>query len=153
MEEQKHIKDYIVDYLLEEKAKKSIDPVLAEWLAEDESNRKEFDLYKKIWEESLLYTESGTFDSVLAWEKVNTMNLQKKKYRKYLRNISYTVSGAAASLVSGASADAALAGGRTALPCVGIGNHASADPSGGCQGILCPISCRTSDNSGFGAVR
>ena len=30
MEEQKHIKDYIVDYLLEENAKKSIDPVLAE---------------------------------------------------------------------------------------------------------------------------
>ncbi|WP_293674353.1 FecR family protein [uncultured Parabacteroides sp.] len=99
MEEQKHIKDYIVDYLLEENAKKSIDPVLAEWLVEDESNRKDFDLYKKIWGESLLYTESGTFDSNLAWEKVNTMNLQKKKYRKHLWNISYMVSGAAASLL------------------------------------------------------
>jgi transmembrane sensor len=59
MEEQKHIKDYIVDYLLEEDAGKAVDPVLAEWLAEDESNRKDFDLYKKIWEESHLYTESG----------------------------------------------------------------------------------------------
>ncbi len=99
MEEQKHIKDYIVDYLLEEDAGKSVDPVLAEWLAEDESNRMDFDLYKKIWEESHLYTESGTYDSDLAWEKVDAINGQKKGSRQYLRNISYAVSGAAASLL------------------------------------------------------
>ena len=36
MEEQKQIKDYIVDYLLEDEDEKRLDPVLAEWLAEDE---------------------------------------------------------------------------------------------------------------------
>ena len=52
MEEQKQIKDYIVDYLLDGEDEKRLDPVLVEWLAEDESHRKEFFLYKKIWEES-----------------------------------------------------------------------------------------------------
>ena len=51
MEEQKTIKDYIVDYLLDGEDEKRLDPVLVEWLAEDESHRKEFNLYKKIWEE------------------------------------------------------------------------------------------------------
>ena len=55
MEEQKTIKDYIVDYLLDGEDEKCLDPVLVEWLAEDESHRKEFNLYKKIWEESHRY--------------------------------------------------------------------------------------------------
>lgn len=42
MEEQKTIKDYIVDYLLDGEDEKRLDPVLVEWLAEDESHRKEF---------------------------------------------------------------------------------------------------------------
>ena len=69
MEEHKHIKDYIVDYLLEDEDEKRLDPVLAEWLAEDESHRKEFDLYKKIWKESHRYTEPEIFDPDLAWEE------------------------------------------------------------------------------------
>lgn len=44
MEEQKTIKDYIVDYLLDGEDEKRLDPVLVEWLAEDESHRKEFNL-------------------------------------------------------------------------------------------------------------
>lgn len=99
MEEQKHIKEYIVDYLLEDENKKHLDPVLAEWLDENESNRNDFEVYKKIWKESSFYTESGIFDPNLAWEKVNEINQQKKNYRKYLKNISYTVSGVAASLL------------------------------------------------------
>ena len=67
MEEHKHIKDYIVDYLLEDEDEKRLDPVLAEWLAEDESHRKEFDLYKKIWKESHRYIEPEIFDPDLAW--------------------------------------------------------------------------------------
>ena len=48
MEEQKTIKDYIVDYLLDGEDEKRLDPVLVEWLAEDESHRKEFNLYKRF---------------------------------------------------------------------------------------------------------
>ena len=74
MEEQKTIKDYIVDYLLDGEDEKRLDPVLVEWLAEDESHRKEFNLYKKIWEESHRYTEVEAFDPDLAWEKVDKIN-------------------------------------------------------------------------------
>ena len=35
MEEQKQMKDYIIDYLLDGEDEKHLDPVLAEWLAED----------------------------------------------------------------------------------------------------------------------
>ena len=86
MEEQKTIKDYIVDYLLDGEDEKRLDPVLVEWLAEDESHRKEFNLYKKIWEESHRYTEVEAFDPDLAWEKVDKINRQKV----YLGNIGKT---------------------------------------------------------------
>lgn len=99
MEEHKHIKDYIVDYLLEDEDEKRLDPVLAEWLAEDESHRKEFDLYKKIWKESHRYTEPEIFDPDLAWEEVNKINRQKVYPRKSWKNILYAASGVAASLL------------------------------------------------------
>ena len=100
MEEQKLIKDYIVNYLLEDEDEKHLDPVLVEWLAEDESHRKELDLYKKIWKESCRYTGSEAFDPDLAWKKVNEINRQKIYFRKYWKNILYVVSGGAASLLA-----------------------------------------------------
>ena len=99
MEEQKQMKDYIVDYLLDGEDEKHLDPVLAEWLAEDESHRKEFDLYKKIWEESRHYTEPSAFDSDLAWEEVDRINRRRVYYRRYWKNILYVASGTAASLL------------------------------------------------------
>ena len=66
MEEHKHIKDYIVDYLLEDEDEKRFDPVLAEWLAEEQSHRKEFHLYKKISKESHRYTETEIIEHDLA---------------------------------------------------------------------------------------
>ena len=99
MEGQKTIKDYIVDYLLDGEDEKRLDPVLVEWLAEDESHRKEFNLYKKIWEESHRYTEVEAFDPDLAWEKVDKINRQKVYLRKYWKNMLYTASGVAASLL------------------------------------------------------
>ena len=99
MEEQKTIKDYIVDYLLDGEDEKRLDPVLVEWLAEDESHRKEFNLYKKIWEESHRYTEVEAFDPDLAWEKVDKINRQKVYLRKYWKNMLYTASGVAGALV------------------------------------------------------
>lgn len=99
MEGQKYIKDYIVEYLLEEENKKSLDPVLAEWLAENDSNRKEFDLYKKIWREASLYQQPDAFDVNLAWEKINRTNQQKIMNRQYFRTVLYVVSGIAASLL------------------------------------------------------
>lgn len=99
MEEQKQIKEHIVDYLLKDEDDQSLDPVLAEWLAESEANRNDFDLYKKIWEESCSYAEADVFDSSLAWENVNKLNREKSGSRKQLKNILYMVSGVAASLL------------------------------------------------------
>lgn len=99
MEEQKQIKECIVDYLLEDEDGKSLDPVLARWLAESEANRNDFDLYKKIWEESRSYSEAGAFDPNLAWEKVDRLNRKKNGSHKQLKNILYMVSGVAASLL------------------------------------------------------
>lgn len=99
MEEQKQIKDYIVDYLLTDEDERLLHPVLAEWLAENTSNRKEFDLYKKIWQESHAYVDSSTFDSDLAWEKISTANQLNVKNWRYLKNLSYIASGVAATLL------------------------------------------------------
>ena len=99
MEEQKNIKDHIIDYLLDDGEEKAISPVLSEWLAEDVSNQKEFERYKKIWKASGSYTDPDAYDSDLAWEKINTINGQRINSRTYLKNISYVVSGVAASLL------------------------------------------------------
>ena len=99
MEEQKNIKDHIIDYLLDDGEEKAISPVLSEWLAEDVSNQKEFEQYKKIWKASGSYTEPNAYDSDLAWEKINMINGQQINTRTYLKNISYVISGVAASLL------------------------------------------------------
>lgn len=99
MEEQKNIKDHIIDYLLDDGEEKAISPVLSEWLAEDVSNQKEFEQYKKIWKASGSYTEPNVYDSDLAWEKINMINGQQINTRTYLKNISYVISGVAASLL------------------------------------------------------
>ena len=65
MEEQKQIKDYIVDYLLDGEDEKRLDPVLVEWLAEDESHRKEFFLYKKIWKNLIVIQKQRLLIQIL----------------------------------------------------------------------------------------
>lgn len=48
MEEQKTIKDYIVDYLLDGEDEKRLDPVLVEWLAEDDPIEKNLICIKRF---------------------------------------------------------------------------------------------------------
>ena len=49
MEEQKQIKDYIVDYLLDGEDEKHLDPILVEWLAESESHRKDLERIPSLY--------------------------------------------------------------------------------------------------------
>lgn len=97
MEEDKQIGQHIVSFFLEEENKDIHDSVLEDWLAESESNRKDFDRYKKIWKESPHYIEVDTFDTTYAWKKIDTTNQQRMRLRGRLKNFCYTLSGIAAS--------------------------------------------------------
>ncbi|MDR1336517.1 MAG: anti-sigma factor, partial [Tannerella sp.] len=87
---------HIVDYLLDGGNGHPSDPVLAEWLAADASNRAELMMYRKIWAESRYVAEMESFDKALAWEKVNEINRRKKRFRRRLTRFYCAVSGAAA---------------------------------------------------------
>lgn len=97
MEEQKHIGQLIVDYLLEGEDNETTNTGLMEWLAESERNRIVFEQYKKIWEESLNYMDIESFDAELAWEKVNHINQKKAVRNRKTTHLYYTLSGIAAS--------------------------------------------------------
>lgn len=99
MNEQKHIGDCIMNYLQEDEETRSIDPVLAQWLAENESHKEDFERYKKIWEESRSYIEPEAFDMDRAWAKVDVVNRHKENFRRHLKQMAYVVSGVAASLL------------------------------------------------------
>lgn len=98
MEEKEHISDHIINYL-SAGDKDITDPVLLEWLAANESNQKDLDRYRKIWEESGHYMDLRTFDPDRAWDKVNESNRQKETIRRRLKNTYYTLSGIAASIL------------------------------------------------------
>ena len=59
MEKKKQIGEHIVDHLSERMNEEIVDPVLDEWLAEDESNQEDFKRYK----DCLLYTSPSPRDS------------------------------------------------------------------------------------------
>jgi len=92
------IENHIIDYLLDEE-KELKDPVLIGWLEESETNRQTFDQYKKVWNESRNYMKVSAFNPDTAWEKINEINRKKERSGKRLRNICYTISSAAASVL------------------------------------------------------
>lgn len=98
MEVNEHISDHIINYL-SAGDKEITDPVLLEWLAANESNQRDLDRYRKIWEESGHYMDIGMFDTDRAWDKVNECNRKKGTVRRHLKNIYYTCSGIAASIL------------------------------------------------------
>jgi len=99
MEEHIDIKDRILTHFMEYEGKDISDPVLIEWLEEDETNRKSFYQYQKIWKESAYYMAMEEFDADRAWRKVNEINQKKVRINRQFKNIVYTLSGAAASLL------------------------------------------------------
>ncbi|MDR0844350.1 MAG: DUF4974 domain-containing protein [Tannerella sp.] len=94
-----HIGLHIVEYLLNGGKDSIDDPVLAEWLAANESNKIDLMKYKKIWEESRYFTGMELFDRESAWKKIDAINQRKERFRKRLTHFSYAVSGAAAAVL------------------------------------------------------
>lgn len=99
MEEHIDIKDRILTHFIEDEGKDISDPVLVKWLAEDETNQKSFYQYQKIWKGSAYYMAMEEFDADRAWRKVNEIHQKKVRINRQLRNVVYTLSGAAASLL------------------------------------------------------
>ncbi|MDR2914844.1 MAG: DUF4974 domain-containing protein [Tannerella sp.] len=98
MQDNTDIGNHIINHFFNEE-KEPKDPVLIEWLDESELNRKAFDRYRKIWNESGYYMETSAFDSGMAWEKINDINRKKERSGRRLRSVYYTLSGAAASIL------------------------------------------------------
>lgn len=99
MDERKQIGECIVDHLSGGKNEETTDPLLDEWLAEDESNQQDFKRYKKIWKAAGSYVEQESFDARSAWDKIDRINKKREKRRKRIVNIGYLVSGVAATLL------------------------------------------------------
>lgn len=94
MEEDDSIKNHIVDCLCNDTV--GCDPILEQLLAEEDLHKREFDQYKKIWNESSHYIDSETFDSVSAWNHINEQNIQEMQKQHFTTKLLYMVSGVAA---------------------------------------------------------
>jgi len=70
MEKKKQIGEHIVDHLSERMNEEIVDPVLDEWLAEDESNQEDFKRYKEkqalIWSKKLLMLNTHGIRSIVS---------------------------------------------------------------------------------------
>lgn len=95
----KDIKDCILKHLQDSGKKESSDPLLNEWLDEDEANRKDFSLYKRIWKELQHYIEKDQFNVEAAWRKTDAKIRNQKLHRRRMKNAFLTVYGVAASLI------------------------------------------------------
>ena len=60
-----------------------VDPVLDEWLAEDESNQEDFKRYKvRSGKKQGSYLEQETFNAQYAWDKIDRINKERDNKRK-----------------------------------------------------------------------
>jgi ferric-dicitrate binding protein FerR (iron transport regulator) len=89
-----HIKDYFLDENVE-----TIPRELQEWIDESHHNRKEFETYRKIWNEIRKIYAAKNFDAEFAWEKVNEINRRKLARQRRKSRIIHFASGAAASIL------------------------------------------------------
>lgn len=93
------IKDRILSHLTEHERKNISDPVLIEWMEEEESNQRTFYQYQKIWKESAYYMAMEEFDTDWSWKKVNEINQKRIRINRQFKNTVYALSSAAASLL------------------------------------------------------
>lgn len=98
MKEKEHIKDHIVDYLLSGE-KEIVDPVLSDWLSQDDKNVQELDRYRKIWMESGRYVNPDVFDVDSGWARIDDSNRQKTLRRTRISNMYYALTGVAATIL------------------------------------------------------
>ncbi len=99
MEEHIDIKDRILAHFMEQEGGNISDPVLTEWLEEDEANRNTFYQYQRIWKESAYYMAMEEYDADLAWKKVNEVNQRQVRGNRQIKNVVYMLAGAAASFL------------------------------------------------------
>lgn len=95
MEEKFNVGEHIVDHLQDG----NDDQLLREWQQASPDNKTDLEKYRKIWTETDSATQINRFDTAKAWKKVDT-NIESRQLRlRRLKNLAYTVSGMAASLL------------------------------------------------------
>lgn len=99
MEDHRQIGEHIVDHLTGREGAEVTDPVLVEWLSASESNKKDFERYKHVWNESATYLSADHFDENRAWDRIDSIHKKKGISRRRLINLCYVASGIAASLL------------------------------------------------------
>ena len=98
MEEKKHIRECIVDYLLSGE-KEVADPVLLDWLSQDDKNVQELDRYRRIWIESGRYVNPDIFDVDCGWARIDAYNKRKMHHRMRISSLCYALTGVAATIL------------------------------------------------------
>ncbi len=98
MEEKRHIHECIVDYLLSGE-KEIVDPVLLDWLSQDDKNVQELNGYRRIWMESGRYVNPDVFDVDRGWARVDVSNRRKMLRRTRISNLYYALTGVAAAIL------------------------------------------------------
>lgn len=95
MEEKSHMGEHIVDHLQDG----NDDQLLSEWQQASPDNKTDLEKYRKIWTETDSATQINRFDTAKAWNNVDS-NIESRQLRlRRLKNLAYTVSGMAASLL------------------------------------------------------
>ncbi|MDR2968874.1 MAG: DUF4974 domain-containing protein [Tannerellaceae bacterium] len=87
MEKYADIKEHILAHFINHEGEEPVDPVLISWL-EDDSHKKSFDFYHRIWKKSAKYNRSEVFDTELAWIRLNRINQKKQQRRNRLQFVS-----------------------------------------------------------------
>ena len=95
MEEKFNLGEHIVDHL----QNGNDDQLLSEWQQASSDNKTDLEKYRKIWTRTDSATQINRFDTAKAWNKVD-LNIESRQLRlRRLKNMAYTVSGMAASLL------------------------------------------------------
>lgn len=93
-----HIGESIVDYF-RSGSEEITDPVLSQWCAESEDNRRELAKYKKIWIMTNIFPSGDEFDVGAAWKNVDAVNKRKYRNGRKLKKIGYAGAGIAAAAI------------------------------------------------------
>jgi ferric-dicitrate binding protein FerR (iron transport regulator) len=98
MEDTNAVNQYIKAYFLDENTE-VISCELQEWLDASNENLREFEAYRKIWNETRIVYATKNFDAEFAWRKINEINQYKLARQKRKSQIIYFASGIAASIL------------------------------------------------------
>jgi transmembrane sensor len=91
--------EYIVNHLLGEKQDLTEDSILDDWKQASPENRIDLEKYQQIWDGVDGASKLQNFDSEIAWNSINSKIESRNSRFRILKNVAFTVSGMAATLL------------------------------------------------------